>query len=73
MSRKKKSPLALVEQRRWTDVAGLAVYLGVAEAWVRRAVQEQTIPYSKMNAHLRFDLDRIDAWVEAHSFGPQAA
>ncbi len=83
MSRKKNSPssspssspspLAPVGQRRWTDVAGCAAYLGVAEAWVRRGVYEQSLPHAKMRAHLRFDLDQIDAWIEEHSFGPEAA
>lgn len=55
---------------RRVDVAGCAQYLSVSDRWVRRAVLEERVPYQHVGKHLRFDLDRLDAWLDENSFEP---
>ena len=50
-------------RRAPVNVDGLAEYLNVSAWWVRGAVQDRLIPLSKVGRHLRFNLDKIDAWV----------
>ena len=57
-------------RRAPVNVDGLAEYLNVSAWWVRGAVQDRLIPFSKVGRHLRFNLDKIDAWVEENSFDP---
>ena len=47
------------------DVAGLAQRLGVTERFVRRLVAERRVPFYKIGKFIRFDPDRIDAWLAA--------
>jgi len=47
------------------DVAGLANRLGVTERFVRRLVAERRVPFYKIGKFIRFDPDRIDAWLDA--------
>lgn len=62
--------------RRLLDVPGAADYLGTSERHIRRLVEERRIPFSKLGpgrgARLRFDTTRLDEWIEAHSFEPEA-
>ncbi len=45
------------------DVAALAHRLGVTERFVRRLVAERRVPFYKIGKFIRFDPDRIDAWL----------
>jgi excisionase family DNA binding protein len=49
------------------DVAALAQRLGVTERFVRRLVAERRVPFYKVGKFVRFDPDRIDAWLAATS------
>lgn len=42
----------------------VAVILGIAEKTVRKYVWEKTIPYCKINGHVRFDQERLFSWIE---------
>lgn len=55
---------AEVERRILTSQEA-ALYLGVTERWVRRAVAEKRIPYVKVGKLLRFHTDDLDGWVES--------
>jgi len=49
-------------QALW-DVAALAQRLGVTERFVRRLVPERRVPFYKIGKFIRFDPDRIYAWL----------
>ena len=46
------------------DVAAVAERLGVSPRHVYRLVHERRIPFIKWGHLLRFDPDRIDAWLD---------
>jgi excisionase family DNA binding protein len=57
------------------DVEGAATYLGTTTRHIRRLVEERRIPFAKLgpgrSARLRFDTDRLNAWLDSHSFDPE--
>lgn len=60
---------------RLLDVAGAAEYLGTSERHIRRLVEERRVPFAKLgpgrSARLRFDTDKLDTWLDEHSFEPE--
>ena len=52
------------------DVAQLADYLNVSQAWVYDRIRDNEIPHSKLGKYLRFKKRDIDKWIEAQSFKP---
>lgn len=53
--------------QRYTDVAGIAEYLGLTDQAVRSLVKRGRIPHTKVGRLLRFDLRRIDEWLKANT------
>ncbi len=51
------------QQKRIVDIHGLSSYLGVCINTIYSWVSQGTIPYIKLGRLLRFDLDKIDAWI----------
>ncbi len=49
------------------DIAALARRLCVTERFVRRLVAERRVPYCKVGKFIRFDPERIDAWLASTS------
>ena len=49
--------------RKFLSVKEVASMLEIAEKTVRKYVWLKSIPYSKINGHVRFDQARIDAWL----------
>jgi excisionase family DNA binding protein len=47
------------------DIDEVADRLGVSTRYVRRLVAERRIAYLKIGRLLRFDVDVVDAWLEA--------
>lgn len=47
------------------DLSEASDYLNVTERWLRRAVAERRISYVKLGRLLRFNLDDLDAYLEA--------
>jgi excisionase family DNA binding protein len=43
-----------------------ADYLGVTEAWVRRAIKDRVIPFHKVGHYVRFDTTDLDAYLQAN-------
>lgn len=50
---------------RLTDVAGIAEYLGLTPEAVRSKAKKGQIPVVRIDGALRFDLRKIDRWIEA--------
>jgi excisionase family DNA binding protein len=48
------------------DIDTLAVHLGVSVRHIRRLIDERRIPFVKVGKFVRFDVDEIVRWVEAH-------
>jgi excisionase family DNA binding protein len=54
----------------WLTLSDLVDMLQITERHVRRLVAEKKIPYTKVGGRLRFNLARIQAWLDANSHGP---
>ena len=75
-----KHELVSAEQRSrgaLLDVNGAAEYLGTTERHIRRLVEERRIGFIKLgngrSARLRFDSQKLDAWLDEHSYEPTKA
>ncbi len=51
-------------QKIFLTVNQVAVMLGIAEKTVRKYIWLRSIPYVKIGGHVRFDQDKILAWLE---------
>jgi excisionase family DNA binding protein len=49
------------------NVAEAAVYLNQTEKWVRRNLEEGTLPRTKMRRLVRFRKSHLDKWVEENT------
>jgi excisionase family DNA binding protein len=63
-------PEQIPNEEGWWDIRRAAEYLGMSTAFVRKCVQQRTIPFVRMgNKTLRFRKAALDAWAEAHGNG----
>lgn len=53
----------LRERRRWTDIDGVAGYLGVSVRRVRD-LRERGLPARRIGKRLWFDLNEVDEWID---------
>jgi excisionase family DNA binding protein len=53
----------LEERRRWTELNGVAEYLGCSVRRVRD-LRERGLPAKRVGKRLVFDLREVDAWIE---------
>lgn len=51
-------------ERRLIGIRELSEYLGVSKNTVYSWVYHDKIPYSKVGRLLRFDLSKIDLWID---------
>ena len=49
---------------RGVDVAQLANYLGFSTSAIRKWVRRGKIPFNKVNGGIRFDIERIEQWLD---------
>ena len=54
----------LREQRRWTDIEGVADYLDISVSQARY-LRSIGMPAKKPGKRLLFDLREVDAWLES--------
>jgi excisionase family DNA binding protein len=54
----------------WLTLVQLAELLATTERHIRRLVAEQRIPYTKVGGRLRFNLARVQTWLDTTSHGP---
>jgi excisionase family DNA binding protein len=54
----------------WLTLVQLGEMLSITERHIRRLVAESRIPYTKVGGRLRFNLARIQAWLDDNSHGP---
>lgn len=54
----------------WMTLDELTELLHVSERHVRRLVAENRLPYTKVGARLRFNLARIQGWLDVNSHDP---
>ena len=58
--------------RHLVSIEDLAEHLGVSVRHVRRLVSERRIPFHKWGRLLRFDIDEVNAWLDATRIEPRA-
>jgi excisionase family DNA binding protein len=56
-----------VPEHTWLTLVELAELLHLTERHVRRLVAENRIPYTRVGARLRFNLARVQGWLEQNS------
>ena len=49
---------------KYLSVKEVAALLNIAEKTVRKYVWLKTIPYIKIGGHVRFDYNRLQAWID---------
>jgi excisionase family DNA binding protein len=54
-------------EERLIDIKKLSQYLGVKEGTIYSWVNQEKIPYVKINRLVRFNLKTIDEWIENNS------
>src|SRR5437764_8004072 len=55
--------MAAIDHTTLLDTEAVGDRLGVNVRWVRRQVARRAIPFYKLGALLRFDLDEVNAWL----------
>lgn len=58
--------MTATKTRRIVDRSALAAYLGTTDRHVRNMVEHRRIPFVRVGRLIRFDLDDIDGWLDAH-------
>jgi excisionase family DNA binding protein len=58
------------EHRPLLDVEGLAEWLGVEVVFVRRLVSERRVPFVKIGKYVRFEPDKVAAWIGGQRVAP---
>lgn len=57
------------DRKHWS-IREAAKYLGMSEAFMRKAVHSRSIPFCRIGSKsLRFRQEDLDRWVEANSSG----
>ncbi len=51
-------------QKRLLNVPEVADYLGFSVSAIRKWVRRGMIPFNKVNGGIRFDIERIDQWLQ---------
>jgi len=51
-------------QKRLLNVPEVAVYLGFSVSAIRKWVRRGSIPFNKVNGGIRFDIERINQWLQ---------
>lgn len=59
--------------RRYTDLAGACVYLGMSEDSIRAKVKRGEIPHIKVDRRIRFDFTDLDLWMRRHRIEADAS
>lgn len=54
----------MIIQKRFFNVPELANYLGFSTSAIRKWVRRGKIPFNKVNGGIRFDIERIEQWLE---------
>ncbi len=54
------------KHRNLASVLGAADYLNISERHVRSLIYRRQLPHFKVGGRIRFDLDDLDAWLDAH-------
>lgn len=59
--------MSTATQQRWLSKQEAAEYLGTTERWIRRAMEEGRLPFTKLpgSHYVRFDVRDLDAFMEA--------
>ena len=48
---------------RYLDVDGVAIYVSKSPKAIRRMVEKAQIPHMRIGRSVRFDRERVDAWL----------
>ena len=51
-------------EKRFLSVPEVAEYLGFSTSAIRKWVRRGTIPFNKVNGGIRFDIQRLNQWLQ---------
>jgi excisionase family DNA binding protein len=63
-------PPSTTPRQTWLTLVELAELLHITERHVRRLVAENRIPYTKVGGRIRFNLARVEDWLDQNSHEP---
>ena len=46
------------------DLKEISNYLRMSESMIRKMVREKTIPYFRLGYKIKFDLDKVNKWID---------
>lgn len=46
------------------DLKDISIYLNMSESTIRKFVREKRIPYFRIGYRIKFNLEKIDEWLE---------
>ena len=61
----------MIIEKRLLNVPEVANYLGFSIGAIRKWVRQGTIPYNKVNGGIRFDIERINQWLQEETVSDQ--
>jgi predicted DNA-binding transcriptional regulator AlpA len=62
-----------MDGKRWINPGELAEMFGIAKSTQAKMRSDKTIPYSKIGGFIYYSVEKIEAWLEAHSIEPKGA
>jgi len=66
----KRTGASQPETLAWLTIPQLADMLQITERHIRRLVAEDRIPVTRVGGRIRFNHERIQAWLDNNSSGP---
>jgi len=58
----------MIHEKRWLNTKELAHEYDISIPTQERYRRAKMIPYTKIGGFIRYSRDKIEAWLEAHSF-----
>lgn len=58
------------DKKKYLSVSELSQLISVKESWLRSQVFHGRIPYIKIGALVRFDIDDVAQWIEKNKIRP---
>lgn len=46
------------------DLKDISIYLNMSESTIRKFVREKRIPYFRIGYRIKFNIEKIDEWLE---------
>lgn len=59
-----------MKEKHWLNPDELLATFGIAKSTQAKMRKDRTIPYSKIGGFIFYNIEKIEAWIDAHSIEP---